>query len=151
MDKNYAGVGRFKLQDSDVIESRIVRSTVTELPLPINDGDAVSLEYLRNVIVVNTYQLISLTSTDWKDVQGMPLFGNRQITINNTVDGGPNACWRVCRSSSSSDVSSLTLPFSNKINNSLPMLEWRWLPYSNLQIRKNVADYDGVYEVSINR
>ncbi len=149
LTRKYLFDGAAKLNESDITSSRIVDCVVTELPLPVQGGDAVPLRYLRSFTENNTYQIITLSGTDWYEITEIPNFGNRQITVNNLIAGAPNASWRVSRCDVSDLGSQMLLPYSASENDS--GLEISWPPFSTLRIRKNTTDYDGNYELSINR
>jgi len=147
--KLYGANGRFIANDSDIIESRIVRCNITEVPLPVNDGDAVPLVYLKNAFITSDYSIVPFYGDDWLDITAMPRFGNRSITVNSILEGGPNASWRVSKSMDNSDATITALAYS--LSSDGGGFELSWLPNTSLQLRKTTVNWDGQYEISIAR
>lgn len=148
-EKLYSWNGRIIAKDSDIIESRIVRCNITEIPLPVNDGDAVPLIYLKNTITNSNYSIIPFYGEEWVDITEMPRFGNRSITVNSITEGGPNASWQVSKSMDNSDATITALAYSAASDGCI--FELSWLPNTCLQLRKSTAQWDGQYELSIAR
>jgi hypothetical protein len=148
----YSSVSRDFLKDSDIVQSRIEACTVRNLPDPKLPLDAVNLRYLQNFTAVSTtpYLIISVAGTDWITIDEQLLFGNRQITINNTIDGAPNAAWRISKASANNDGVIDTFNFS-VANDTNCRFEIQWLNQTPMQIRKTDPSYDGDYELTIAR
>lgn len=146
-------VGRVKnTSGSTFYQGRISNSVIKHVPDPVDADDPVTLKYLRQYTgTFVPYSNISLEGTDWVQVDEdvVPFFGNRSVTVNGTTEGAPNAQWQICRSNRS-DFGIITQGVFSPIDGDC-VLQLRWLPQTLLQVRKTNDDFDGVYEVTVNR
>jgi len=149
IQRSYTFNGRAYLYDSDIKSSRIVQCAISDLQDPINLGDAVSLGFLQSLVTTNAYIVVGLNGNDWFELDSMPLFGNRSITINNTISGAPNASWRVSKSDPSNEASITDLAFSPGSDGCT--FEVVWMRDTALQIRKTLDTWNGNYEISVIR
>lgn len=147
--RKYAFNGRAFLSDSDIKDSRIINCDITALRDPIYAGDAVSLAYLNTSLINNNYNVINIQGAEWFELDLMPPFGNRNISISCTQSGGPNAAWRVSKSSESDEPFITNLAFSPSSDGGV--FEISWMPNTALQIRKSTTNWDGRYEISVQR
>jgi hypothetical protein len=150
--RTYASSGRQLIQDGDIISSRITRSIVSDLPFPSEDGDAISLSFLNQYTSPYIpFIRLNLKGTMWVDVPEayMPKYGNRCITIECTMSGGPNGHWRVARESQDTDGEIDRYTFTPKTGPCY--LSLQWLANTLLQVRKSTDAFDGIYELSTTR
>lgn len=149
----YGYVGRVKNTTGSTFENGYIQNTtIKTIPDPVDPQDPVTLQYLMQYTQTYTpYQIIQLTGTDWVDVSLniVPWYGNRNVIINGTQENFPNAQWQIARSSAN-DQSVITQGVYSPMDGQC-VLQIRWLPQTLLQIRKTTGDFDGNYEISIQR
>lgn len=152
VSRNYGNSGSQLIRNGDVVSSRITRCSVTDLPIPTKDGDAVPLSFLNQYTSPYVpFIKLKLQGTMWVDVPEsyMPSFGNRCVTIECTMAGGPNGHWRVAREAQDVDGEIDRCTFTPKTGPCY--LQLQWLANTMLQARKTTNDYDGLYELSSTR
>lgn len=150
--RSYGSSGRQLVRDGDIISSRISRSSVTDLPMPTQYGDAISLGFLNQYTSPYIpFMKLNLQGQMWVDVPEsyMPAFGNRCVTIECTMSGGPNGHWRVAREAQDVDGEIDRYTFTPKTGPCY--LSLQWLANTMLQVRKSTNDFDGIYELSTTR
>ena len=143
--KTYVGVGPY------YVRSGLVDTTpVVNLPLPVNEDDAVSVRALRSY--TDAYKIIKqiqLTGLDYTDLQNSTVNGTLYVTITpGTIDtsvGGPVGSWRFSRAASTSIFTETIC----RGNDQETTLEVDWPQGATPRVRKTTTNYDGTYLVSV--
>lgn len=124
-------------------------NVITNHGTPVNGTDAVNKDYVDNLVSTGTGMTeVTITLTGTAYTSAIPeTKGVLSISIKNIIPNGPSAAFYISKSESSGLASEMRL-LNTPGAGSGELLELKWDPLGNVQIRKTGAAYDGTYKVS---